>query len=190
MKMTPRERVMASVNHQNPDSLPMDLGSNVSAGISGMAYGKLKEYLGITTGHNRIYDVVQQVAQPEIQVLDIIGADVLDVGRVFNTEDSDWYDEPYQTALPHSGRAGSGRDITKMALMNTLTARAHSLPRCQTAACVLTNNTSHIKKIIRKTTRIWIKRWAKLSGVLWFTVHGIIPTKNISGKHFVRDVWY
>ena len=45
MKMTPRERVMASVNHQNPDSLPMDLGSNVSAGISGMAYGKLKEYL-------------------------------------------------------------------------------------------------------------------------------------------------
>lgn len=31
MKMTPRERVMASVNHQNPDSLPMDLGSNVSA---------------------------------------------------------------------------------------------------------------------------------------------------------------
>ena len=25
MKMTPRERVMASVNHQNPDSLPMDL---------------------------------------------------------------------------------------------------------------------------------------------------------------------
>ena len=92
MKMTPRERVMASVNHQNPDSLPMDLGSNVSAGISGMAYGKLKEYLGITTGHNRIYDVVQQVAQPEIQVLDIIGADVLDVGRVFNTEDSNWYD--------------------------------------------------------------------------------------------------
>ena len=92
MKMTPRERVMASVNHQNPDSLPMDLGSNVSAGISGMAYGKLKEYLGITTGHNRIYDVVQQVAQPEIQVLDIIGADVIDVGRVFNTEDSDWYD--------------------------------------------------------------------------------------------------
>lgn len=60
MKMTPRERVMASVNHQNPASLPMDLGSNVSAGISGMAYGKLKEYLGITTGHNRIYDVVQR----------------------------------------------------------------------------------------------------------------------------------
>ena len=43
MKMTPRERVMASVNHQNPDSLPMDLGSNVSAGISGMASRDLKK---------------------------------------------------------------------------------------------------------------------------------------------------
>jgi uroporphyrinogen decarboxylase len=91
-EMTSRERVLASVNHQNPDMLPMDLGSNVSAGISGQAYGKLKEYLGINHGHTRIYDVVQQVAQPEIEVLDLIGADCLDVGRVYNTADSDWYD--------------------------------------------------------------------------------------------------
>lgn len=89
--MTRRERVLASINHKNTGSLPMDLGSNVSAGISGMAYGNLRKYLGIATGHNRIYDVVQQVAQPEIEVLDIIGADCLDVGRVYNVEDSDWY---------------------------------------------------------------------------------------------------
>ena len=122
MKMTPRERVMASVNHQNPDSLPMDLGSNVSAGISGMAYGKLKEYLGITTGHNRIYDVVQQVAQPEIQVLDIIGADVLDVGRVFNTEDSNWYDVTLSNGVAaQRGMANSGPMVKYSAqVKNTL----------------------------------------------------------------------
>lgn len=90
--MTSRERVMASINHREPDKLAMDLGSNVSAGISGMAYGNLKKYLGMNEGHVRIYDVVQQVAQPEIEVLDLIGADVLDVGRVFNEKDSDWYD--------------------------------------------------------------------------------------------------
>lgn len=90
--MTPRERVLSSINHQNTGSLPLDLGSNVSAGISGMAYGKLKKYLGINKGHTRIYDVVQQVAQPETEILDIIGADCLDVGRVYNLEDSDWYD--------------------------------------------------------------------------------------------------
>lgn len=90
--MTSRERVMASINHREPDKLAMDLGSNVSAGISGMAYGNLKKYLGMNEGHVRIYDVVQQVAQPELEVLDLIGADVLDVGRVFNEKDSDWYD--------------------------------------------------------------------------------------------------
>ncbi|MFV0529029.1 MAG: uroporphyrinogen decarboxylase family protein [Lachnospiraceae bacterium] len=90
--MTSRERVMSSINHVEPDCLAMDLGSNVSSGISGMAYANLREHLGMKTGHTRIYDVVQQVAQPELEVLDLIGADVLDVGRVFNEKDSDWYD--------------------------------------------------------------------------------------------------
>ncbi|MDC7289953.1 methyltransferase [Blautia schinkii] len=90
--MTSRERVMASIAHKEPDYLPMDLGSNVSTGISGMAYANLKKYLGITEGHTRIYDVVQQVALPEKKVLDLIGADVLDVARVYNTRDEDWYD--------------------------------------------------------------------------------------------------
>lgn len=90
--MTSRERVLAAVNHKEPDYLPMDLGSNVSAGISGQAYANLREHLGIKEGHTRIYDVVQQVAQPEECVLDIIGADALDVARVYNEKDSDWYD--------------------------------------------------------------------------------------------------
>lgn len=90
--MNARERVMASVSHKEPDFPAMDLGSNVSSGISGIAYSNLKKYLGITDGHTRIYDVVQQVAQPEEMILDLIGADVLDVGRVFNDKDSDWYD--------------------------------------------------------------------------------------------------
>ena len=89
--MNSRERVLASIEHREPDRLPVDLGSNVSAGISGQAYGKLKEYLGMTGGQNRVYDVVQQVAVPEYGFLDMIGADVLDAARFF-TEDDDWYD--------------------------------------------------------------------------------------------------
>ncbi|MDO4272543.1 MAG: uroporphyrinogen decarboxylase family protein [Eubacteriales bacterium] len=90
--MTSRERVMASIAHKEPDYLPMDLGSNVSTGISGMAYANLKKYLGITEGHTRIYDVVQQVALPEKKILDIVGADVLDIAQAYNTRDTDWYD--------------------------------------------------------------------------------------------------
>lgn len=90
--MTSRERVMAAVNHKTPDRCPLDLGSTPSSGISAIAYNNLKKHLGMTDGHTRIYDVVQQVVQPEDEIIEKFGVDVLDIGRVFNEKDSDWYD--------------------------------------------------------------------------------------------------
>ncbi|MEI6082672.1 MAG: uroporphyrinogen decarboxylase family protein [Verrucomicrobiota bacterium] len=90
--MTSRERVLAAIEHQQPDCVPVDLGATPSSGISAIAYGNLKRHLGITTGHTQIYDVVQQLAQPEEPVLDRLKIDVVDVGRAFNTAPSDWYD--------------------------------------------------------------------------------------------------
>ena len=90
--MTSRERILATINHREPDKVAVDLGATPSSNISAIAYNNLKKHLGIETGHTRTYDVVQQVIQPEENVLDLIGADVLDLGRTFNTEDSDWYD--------------------------------------------------------------------------------------------------
>ncbi len=90
--MTARERILASIRHQEPDRVPVDLGSTPSSGISAIAYHNLKEHLGIREGHTRVYDVVQQLAQPEEMLLDRFGVDVLDIGRTFNTRDKDWYD--------------------------------------------------------------------------------------------------
>jgi uroporphyrinogen decarboxylase len=90
-KMTSRERVLASIKHKEPDRVPVDLGSTPSSGISTIAYYNLKEHLGLTEGHTRVYDVVQQLAQPEDNIIERFGIDVLDVGRMFNTRDEDWY---------------------------------------------------------------------------------------------------
>lgn len=90
--MNSRERVLASINHKEPDRVAIDLGSTPSSGISAIAYNNLKKHLGMTTGHNRVYDIVQQVTQPEDAILNKFGIDVVDIGRMFNTEDSDWYD--------------------------------------------------------------------------------------------------
>ncbi len=92
MRMTSRERVLATINHQEPDCVPVDMGATPSSGISAMAYGNLKRHLGIGEGHTRIYDVVQQLAQPEDNILDRFRVDVIDLGRAFNTKDSDWYE--------------------------------------------------------------------------------------------------
>lgn len=90
--MTARERILAAIEHREPDRVPIDLGATPSSGISAMAYGKLTSHLGIGGSRTRIYDVVQQLAQPEDVVLDHLGIDVLDVGRTFNTADHEWYD--------------------------------------------------------------------------------------------------
>lgn len=90
--LTSRERVLMSIRHQQPDRVPVDLGATPSSGISAIAYHNLKTYLGIREGHTRVYDVVQELAQPEDFILDRFGIDALDVGRMFNTRDEDWYD--------------------------------------------------------------------------------------------------
>jgi uroporphyrinogen decarboxylase len=90
--MTPRERVLASIAHQEPDQLPVDMGATPSSGISAIAYSNLKQYLGMQRGHTRVYDVVQQLAQPEDEMLDRLQIDAVDIGRTFNPRDEDWYD--------------------------------------------------------------------------------------------------
>jgi len=72
--------------------VPVDLGAMRSTGITAVAYGRLKEHLGIDSGHVYVYDVVQQLALPEENILDFAESDVIDLGRVFLREKQDWND--------------------------------------------------------------------------------------------------
>jgi uroporphyrinogen decarboxylase len=89
--MTSRERILIALEHREPDRVPVDLGATPSSGISAIAYGNLKRHLGLTGGQTRVYDVVQQLAEPEDEILDRFHIDALDVGRAFNTRPEDWY---------------------------------------------------------------------------------------------------
>jgi uroporphyrinogen decarboxylase len=88
--MTSRERILAAIEHRQPDKVPVDLGATPSSGISAIAYGNLKKHLGLTQGSTRVYDVVQQLAQPEDFILDRFQIDAIDIGRAFNPEASAW----------------------------------------------------------------------------------------------------
>jgi uroporphyrinogen decarboxylase len=90
--MNSRDRILAAIRHQEPDSVPVDLGATPSSGISAIAYANLKQHLAIQTGHTRVYDVIQQLAQPEDELLDRYHIDALDIGRAFNTRGEEWYD--------------------------------------------------------------------------------------------------
>ncbi len=90
--MNSRERVLAAIAHKQPDQVPVDLGSTPSSGISAVAYSNLLKAIGRTDLPVQIYDVVQQLAQPDMSIIDRFGVDVLDIGRAFNTEEKDWHE--------------------------------------------------------------------------------------------------
>lgn len=66
--MKPRERLLAALNHQEPDRIPIDLGSPVTS-IHREAYTRLKNYLGINKDPPRILDNMQQIAHIDEPVL-------------------------------------------------------------------------------------------------------------------------
>lgn len=89
--MTSRERILAAINHSEADRVPVDLGATPSSGISAIAYSNLLQHIRKDDLPVLIYDVVQQLAQPDMSILDRFGIDVLDIGRTFNDSPDDWY---------------------------------------------------------------------------------------------------
>jgi uroporphyrinogen decarboxylase len=87
---TSRERILAAIHHQPTGKVPIDMGATPSSGISAIAYSNLLKHLGRTDLPVLVYDVVQQLAQPDLSILDQFGIDVLDIGRTFNDQPSDW----------------------------------------------------------------------------------------------------
>ena len=88
--MTSRERVLAALNHREPDRIPIDLSGHRSSGISCLLYPKLREYLGLPTRPVRVYDQIQQLAIVDDDVLDRFGVDTIELGRGFALRDEDW----------------------------------------------------------------------------------------------------
>jgi len=81
--LTSRERVLAALDHQEPDRMPIDFGAMRSTGIMAIAYNRLKAHLGISGGNTRLYDTGQQLAEVEESVRQRFGVDVIDLTCTF-----------------------------------------------------------------------------------------------------------
>ncbi|MEA2062588.1 MAG: methyltransferase, partial [Gemmatimonadota bacterium] len=92
MKMTSRERVLAALNHTQPDKVPIDFSGHRSSGISAIAYPKLRKHLGLEEKPVRVYDPIQQLAIVDEDVLDLFGVDTIELGRGFALGDESWSD--------------------------------------------------------------------------------------------------
>jgi len=88
--MKSRERVLAALNHRQTERVPVDFSGHRSSGIAAIAYPKLREYLGLPPRPVRVYDVVQQLAVVDGDVLDRFGVDTIELGRGFAQDDESW----------------------------------------------------------------------------------------------------
>lgn len=90
--MTPRERVLATLNHREPDRVPIDLSGHRSSGIMAIAYARLRNFLGLPKRPIRVYDPIQQLAIVDDDVLQLFRVDTIELGRAFCLEDKHWTD--------------------------------------------------------------------------------------------------
>jgi uroporphyrinogen decarboxylase len=77
MSMTPRERVLATINHREPDRVPIVLGVSNATGIKMGTYRRIKELAGITAEDRYIYDWPEVgTAYPDEETLVRLHSDV------------------------------------------------------------------------------------------------------------------
>lgn len=77
--MNSRERVIAALQHQKPDRVPIDLGATVVSSIAISTYEALRRHLGLAAMPVRVLEFVQQIAVVDEDVMDRFGVDVIPV---------------------------------------------------------------------------------------------------------------
>ena len=75
--MNSRERVIKTINHQETDHIPLDLGSTTVTGIQASTYAKLRQSLGLRNKLVRIADPFQMLGEVEMEVIEKLGIDTV-----------------------------------------------------------------------------------------------------------------
>ena len=93
--MNSRERILAAFDHKESDRIPIDFNGHRSSGIMVQTYKRLRKELGLPESPCYVYDFIQQLAYVESDVLDLFGADVVELG--FNSIDKPEYWRSWET---------------------------------------------------------------------------------------------
>ncbi len=97
--MNSRDRVLAAINHREPDRVPIVLGVSNATGIKMPTYAGLKRLLGVESEDRYLYDWPELgTALPDEEVLERLGTDVRGVWDLEPAATLEWN----ANRLPHS----------------------------------------------------------------------------------------
>ncbi|TWT82478.1 methylcobalamin:coenzyme M methyltransferase [Planctomycetes bacterium CA13] len=91
--MTPRERLRATLNHQQPDRVCLDLGATWVTGIAASAYARLRAALNLPERPPKVHEPYQLLGFVEEDVRQALGVDVVGLwGRstIFGFKNDGW----------------------------------------------------------------------------------------------------
>ena len=74
--MTPRQRVQAAINHQEPDRVPLDIGGGNSTTLLVETYENLTAHLSIDAPETRIMSKAFRTAELDEETMVRVGSDV------------------------------------------------------------------------------------------------------------------
>ncbi len=75
--MNSRERVIAAINHKEPDRIPIDFGATGQTGINACALYRLRDYLGLPKKDVDIFEVIQMLGVVDEDLRRIMKSDVI-----------------------------------------------------------------------------------------------------------------
>ena len=90
--MKSHERITLAMNHTQPDRLPIGSFGHRSAGISAMAYARLRDFLKLPQKPIRVYDIIQQLAIVDEDVLSFFQVDAVELSTAFASENGIWHE--------------------------------------------------------------------------------------------------
>jgi len=85
--MNSRERIIAAINHREPDKVPFDLAGTTWTGIANGAYQNLLAFMGKDQQEPQWSDVIQQIVVPSD---DVLSALEVDTRGLFPLTSSNW----------------------------------------------------------------------------------------------------
>ncbi len=78
--MKSRERVLAALNHQEPDRIPRDFGGTSTTSIHIQAHSKLKQFLGLEGGPDSFLSLYGQTVSVDPRLMERFGSDCAALG--------------------------------------------------------------------------------------------------------------
>lgn len=77
--MTRKERVLAAINHQQPDQVPIDFGSTFITGIHCSVVAALRDHYGLEKRLVKVCEPFQMLGEVEEDLMDAMGVDVVSI---------------------------------------------------------------------------------------------------------------